>query len=184
MSAKDRDDFLLRASEAVNNWSSGDRLAHSEIAKRIEKMEECAKAMQRAIEQLKGHPFEMIRTYYEHNLHREDPFFELPDQIRYQKIGLDRVLENAWEMMQVLRDTGEFARPKIKLSKNLKPATIEAQKLVYAIAEAYHYQFKEYPPTDRASWFPEFMTRLGEILKLKEKFGFSMIASVIKGMKR
>lgn len=185
--AESKATFLRLTSEAVSVWEldkSDNPLTSSEIAKRIEKMEVAAKALQRAIEGLRGEPFDVLYPDFDYLLLGSAPPIELPEQMRRDKLRLGPLLEEMWEKSGILRETGEYARSHIKIDRTAKPTIQSARRLVFWIVTKYREQFGEYPAAHKTAWFPAYMSELGDILRLDVTFGFSMIAAVIEDMRK
>lgn len=173
---------LLRAtSEAVDMWEkekSADPLPHSELVDRIERLELAAKAFQRAIENLKGDPFDVMAPHFDYLIWGTTPPVRLPDELRAQKLELGPILEDTWSTCQTLRDTGAYTRDQIRVDRTVRPSMQSANALAYKVITAYAGIFRERPPTYKGAWFVGYMENLADILMIDVKFGFTMLTTV------
>jgi hypothetical protein len=185
--ATEKDNFLRRTSEAVSTWELDNPEAHltlTEIAERIERMEDAAKALQRAIERLQGDPHDTVYPHFDYLILGSSPPIDLPAKLRLERVRFGSLLEGTWEDLQVLRDVGQYARSHIEIDRTAKPSLQNARRLVFWVVNAFRAQFGKYPPTYKGAWFPSYMCQLGDILGIEAKFGYSMLASFINEMKQ
>jgi hypothetical protein len=187
MSEDEKPNFLRMTSEAADIWEQGkseNPKPLKDISERIEKMEDAAKALQRAIYALQGDPYEVIQGHFEYLIWGSAPPVKLPEQLRQEKVKFGTILEDTFDNLQILRDAGEYARSHIQIDRKAKPSVQIAKSLVFWVATKYRAQFGEYPASHKTAWFPEYMSELGDILNIEVKFGFSMVSTVIEEMKK
>lgn len=178
--------FLQSTSKAVDFWEqnkSSDPLTHSELVKRIETVETAAKALQRAVENLRGDPFDVMDVHFDYLIYGSSPPFRLPDELRAGKARLGGVLEGAWTNCQTLRDAGEHTRAQIRVNRSIKPSLQSAKSLAYHVAMSYAGLFGERPPTSKDTWFVAYMGALGDILQIDVKFGYLMLTTATENVR-
>ncbi len=156
-----------------------------EIDQKIKKLAELAKLLQRSIEGLQGDPYEHIHEridYFHLKAFPASKFSEATKDQKDVKANFGTILENTWTNLEALRDASAYATSQLIIDRTVKPSVENARTLAYFMANNYRSIFGEYPPTDKISWFPAYMSELGSILNIDAKFGFSMLSSVILKM--
>lgn len=179
--------FLRMTSEAADMWEQGkseNPMPMKEICERIEKMEDAAKTLQRAIYALQGDPYGAIYPHFDYLIWGSAPPIKLPEQLRQEKVKFGTILEDTFDNLQILRDAGGYARSHIQIDRTAKPSAQIARSLVFWVTTKYRAQFGEYPASHKTAWFPDYMSELGDILNIEVKFGFSMVSTVIEEMKK
>lgn len=187
MSIQEQKIFLRNTSEATDNWEMDapeNPMPVKEICNRIKDMELAAKNLQRAIRALQGEPYDRMQQQFDYLIFGSNPPARLPEQLRQQKIKLSTILDNVWDELQALKDTAKYTAVRLNISRTTKPNVQKAKFLVWWVATQYQQQFGKYPKSGKSDWFPAYMSTLGEILNLEESFGFTMISTAIKEMKK
>ncbi|OGS97019.1 MAG: hypothetical protein A3K04_06270 [Gallionellales bacterium RBG_16_56_9] len=187
MQEDEKSNFLRMTSEAADIWEKGkseNPMPLREISERIEKMEDAAKALQRAIYGLQGDPYDAIQPHFDYLIWGSAPPIKLPEQLRREKVKFGAILEDTFDKLQVLRDAGDYARSHIQIDRTAKPSAQIARSLVFWVVTKYRAQFGAYPASHKTAWFPEYMSELGDVLSVEVKFGFSMVSTVIEEMKK
>lgn len=181
----DRDRFLSQVAWRIDIWEKSPEsgLSPAEISERIEDLEVACTAMRRAVRGLEMDAFDVLRPHFDYLSWASDPVVELPEIYREEKPTFGQALEAVLAGANMLQTLGEFARSEMNIDRSLKPSQQRARSLVYTIAEVWVMQFRELPPTGKASWFFDMIRDLGEIVGLKKPIGSSLIDGVIKGMR-
>lgn len=181
----DCDRFLSQVSWRIDIWEKLPKsvLSPAEIGERIEDLEAACTAMRRAVLGLEMDALDVLKPHFDYLSWGSDPVVDLPEVFRDEKPPFKQALEAVLTGVNMLQTLGEFARSEMNIDRSLKPSQQRARGLVYTIAEAWWFQFRELPPTGKTSCFFALIRDLGEIVGLKKPIGNALVAGVIKGMR-
>lgn len=182
MTGDQQDQFLYFVGQTlgmVEAWS--DLTSPAAAQARIQKVEELARALQRAIADLNPAAVRGLETQAQASMRGDDVphlYLELGKLLS----GADESFISAWwDVAQGIELAAAHASTDIEPSKLRRPKIDIARSLVHAIAGNYMAATGRLPPHSKGTWFCSFMSEAAKPLGVK--IGHELVEAVVNAMK-
>lgn len=177
--------FVSAVSEIVDCWEKAnpERMSIAARVEAIKRVESESRRLLSALQRFAGEPFSSVSPHFDYLALAEDqePPEELPTS--YRQRGFGQVCNELVERIEVVQRACEYARSEFIIDRTSKESLNRARSLVWYVALAHKGRFGTPPACGKTDWFPEFMQRLGEIVKHDGSIGRALVAGVVDRIK-